>query len=233
MTDTLDATAIVDAAITSRRSVRGFLPTPVSREQVEHLLEVASRAPSGTNMQPWQVHVVSGAAQRKLTEALVAAHYRHGDEHDAEFEYYPAHFPEPYKSRRRKVGWDLYGLVGIKKGDSEKMAVQVARNYQFFDAPVGLIFTMDRVLEVGSWLDYGMFIENIMIAARGAGLHSCPQVAFARYHKVLREHLGIPDDQIVICGMSIGFIDETAPANALKTERVPVSAFSTFHWDET
>ena len=172
--------AAVDEAVASRRSIRRFLPTPVSREMVDHLLTVASRAPSGTNMQPWQVCALAGKQKAALQDALVDASLNHGEEHAAEFPYYPEQFPEPYKSRRRKIGWDLYGLLDITRADKDKMRQQMARNFLFFDAPVGLIFTIDRVLEIGSWLDYGMFMENIMVAAREHGLHTCPQVAFSQ-----------------------------------------------------
>jgi len=220
--------AAVDEAVASRRSIRRFLPTPVSREMVDHLLTVASRAPSGTNMQPWHVCALAGEKKTTLQDALVDASLNHGDEHAAEFPYYPEQFPEPYKSRRRKVGWDLYGLLEITREDKEKMRQQMARNFLFFDAPVGLIFTIDRVLEIGSWLDYGMFMENIMVAARGHGLHTCPQVAFSKYHTIIRQHLDIPDEQIVICGMAIGYADFEAIENTLETGREPVENFTRY-----
>lgn len=221
--------AAVDDAINTRRAVRAFTDEPVSRETVVEVLEAASRAPSGTNMQPWKVHVLLGAARERLAETLVDAYLNRQDEIDAEWSYYPDPIPEPYLSRRRKVGWDLYGLLGIEKGDKERMRIQHARNFRFFDAPVGLICTIDRVLEVGSWLDYGMFLQNVMVAARGRGLHTCPQAAFAPYHRIIREALGIPESEMVVCGMAIGHADPDAPENALETERVPVEAFARFH----
>lgn len=222
------ASAAVDEAIASRRSIRKFTADPVSREDIEHMLSVASRAPSGTNMQPWRVYVLGGEQKETIQRALLDAYGNESFEAGAEFNYYPAEFPEPYKSRRRTVGWGLYSLLGIAKGDKEKMAAQQGRNYLFFDAPVGMIFTIDRVLEIGSWLDYGMFLENIMVAARGRGLDTCSQVSFARYHKVLRAHLDIPDEQVVVCGMSIGYADPSAPENQLVTEREPVEGFTRF-----
>jgi nitroreductase len=226
--DLAGASAAVDEAITSRRSIRKFTSTPVSRDDIEHLLGVASRAPSGTNMQPWRVTVLGGEKKDAVQQALLDAYHDPATEAGAEFNYYPAEFPEPYKTRRRTVGWGLYGLLGIEKADKDKMLAQQARNYLFFDAPVGMIFTIDRVLEIGSWLDYGMFLENIMVAARGRGLDTCPQVSFARYHKVLRRHLDIPDEQVVMCGMSIGYADPAAPENQLVTEREPVDRFARF-----
>lgn len=219
---------IVDGAIASRRSLRAFLPTPVPKSVIEDILRVSSRAPSGTNMQPWKVYAVAGGTKDRLTGAILEAFHGDADGHKQEYKYYPDRFPEPYQSRRRKVGWALYGLLGIEKGDTERMRKQHARNHMFFDAPVGMIFTIDRALEIGSWLDYGMFLENIMVAARGRGLDTCPQAAFAPYHAIIREVLGVPQEEIVICGMSLGYADNDAAENALETERAPVREFTTF-----
>jgi len=218
----------VDEAILSRRSVRAFLPKPVTRETVEHLLEVASRAPSGTNTQPWKVRVLAGDAKDRLCRAVLHAHDTQADQHTYSYKYYPAEIPEPYISRRRKVGWDLYGLLGIEKGERGKTHKQHGRNYLFFDAPVGLIFTIDKVLEQGSWLDYGMFLENIMVAARGAGLHTCPQAAWVQYHRVVKDVLAIPDTEEMVCGMALGYENEDAPENTLRTVREPVPGFAAF-----
>ena len=222
-----DIAETVEEAIASRRSIRRFLPDPVTRETVTELLALASRAPSGTNVQPWRVTVIGGEAKAALSAAILEAHDG-AEKPEREYNYYPLEFPEPYLSRRRKIGWDLYGLLGIKRGEKEKMHAQHGRNFEFFDAPVGMIFSIDRMLEIGSWLDFGMFLENIMIAARGKGLHTCPQAAFANYHRIIRERLGIPEDEVVICGMSLGYADHSAPENALVTEREPVESFATF-----
>ena len=219
--------ATVEEAITSRHSIRKFLPDPVDRETVEHLLAVASRAPSGYNIQPWKVHVVAGDTKAALTAAIFKA-FDSGGDYEREYEYYPLEFTETYLSRRRKIGWDLYGLLGIEKGDKDKMRAQHGRNFLFFDAPVGLFFTIDRTLQIGSWLDNGMFLQSIMVAARGMGLHTCPQAAFAKYHAVIREQLDIPEDELVICGMSLGYADAEAIENTLITEREPVEGFTTF-----
>jgi nitroreductase len=221
-------TNAVDEAILGRRSVRAYLPKPVPKELVEHILEVASRAPSGTNTQPWKVRALSGGAKDKLCKAVLHAHDTEADQHSYSYKYYPAELPEPYISRRRKVGWDLYGLLDIKKGEREKTHKQHGRNYLFFDAPVGLIFTIEKVMEQGSWLDYGMFLENIMVAARGSGLHTCPQAAWVQYHRVVIDVLDIPDTEEIVCGMALGYEDENAPENTLRTEREPVSGFATF-----
>ncbi|MGL6158460.1 MAG: nitroreductase, partial [Ralstonia mannitolilytica] len=196
---------LVDRAITSRRSVRAFLPTPVAREDIEAILDVARRAPSGSNTQPWKVYVLTGESKARLSESVLAA-YDHPEVdtlHREEYPYYPRTWVDPYQSRRRKVGWDLYGLLGIGRADKERMHAQHARNFRFFDAPVGIIFTIDRVMEQGSWLDYGMFLEAIMVAARARGIDTCPQAAFTQFHRVIREQLGLPDEEMVVCGMSM------------------------------
>ncbi len=215
-------------AIATRRSVRAFRPDPVPEDVVRRILEVSARAPSGTNMQPWKARVVTGAARARLVEAAIEA-ARNGAALKAEYKYYPDRFPEPYLSRRRKVGWDLYGLLGIQRGESEKMRAQHARNQMFFDAPVGIVFSIDRVLEIGSWLDYGMFLENVMVAARAFGLHSCPQVAWTPFHEVVRQVLGMPEEEVVVCGMALGYEDEGAVENSLRTERAPLEDWVTFH----
>ena len=227
---TPDSTAAVDAAITSRRSVRAFLPDPVPRETIERILEVAARAPSGTNTQPWQVVVLTGEAQSALTQKIMAAYDDPAQRatHTDEYAYYPTEWRSPYIDRRRKVGWDLYGLLGIGKADKAAMHAQHGRNYAFFDAPVGLIFTIDRVLRQGSWLDYGMFLQSVMVAARGRGLDTCPQQAFAQYHRIIEEQLQLPPERMVVCGMSLGWADPAARVNALHTERAPVAEFARF-----
>ena len=219
----------VEAAITARRSIRAFKPEPVSREVVERILNVAARAPSGTNMQPWRAYVLTGRTKSELSKALLDEHAApNSGDLSAEYRYYPANFFEPYLGRRRKVGFDLYGLLGIGRGETERMKAQHARNLVFFDAPVGLMFTIDRRLEIGSWLDYGMFLENIAVAARARGLDTCLQAAFAPFHRTIRRHLSIPDEEVVVCGMSLGYADPDAPENQLRTERSPASDFATF-----
>ncbi len=218
----------VDAAIATRRSLRRFKPDPLPRDLVEHVLRIAARAPSGTNMQPWRVHVVTGESKARLSAAVLAAHDA-PDGHDQPYKYYPAEFFEPYLARRRKVGWDLYGLLGIGRGDKQRMHEQTGRNFTFFDAPVGMIFTIDKRLEIGSWLDYGMFLENIMITARGHGLDTCPQAAFARFHRAIRTVLPLAETDIVICGMALGYADQAAPENQLITERAALADFASFY----
>jgi nitroreductase len=220
----------VDAAITSRRSIRAFLPTPVAREDVEAILEVAARAPSGTNTQPWKVYVLTGAAKERVSAAILAAYAdpQQAKEHTEEYTYYPREWVSPFVDRRRKVGWDLYTLLGLTRENKAGMASQHGRNYRFFDAPVGLIFTIDRVMEQGSWLDYGMFLQNIMVAARGRGLDTCPQAAFTQFHRIIAEQLKLPANEMLVCGMALGWADPDRIENSLVTEREPVSGFVRF-----
>jgi nitroreductase len=217
--------ALTDAAITSRRSVRAFLPTPVPRSVIAAILDAAARAPSGTNMQPWRGYVLVGAARDELCAAVQAVFDAQEPGHRHEVQYYPDEFFEPYLSRRRKVGWDLYGLLGIGRGQPAKMQAQHRRNFQFFDAPVGMVFTIHRGLATGSWLDYGMFLENIMIAARARGLDTCAQAAWTHYHKVIRPVLGLRPEEVVVCGMALGHADPDAPENRLMTERATSDQF--------
>jgi len=220
----------VDAAITSRRSIRAFLPTPVAREDIEKILDVAARAPSGTNTQPWKVYVLTGDKKQELTARILAVHADPAlaQQHTEEYAYYPSVWQSPYIDRRRKVGWDLYKLLGLGRDNKAGMAAQHGRNYAFFDAPVGLMFTIDRVMEQGSWLDYGMFLQNIMVAARGRGLDTCPQAAFTQYHTIIRAVLDLPDNEMVVCGMSLGYADHNKIENTLVTERESLANFVKF-----
>lgn len=228
--------SIVDAAITSRMSARAFTQQPVGRETIAELLEVASRAPSGTNTQPWKVYVMQGASRDALVEKVCRAHdaLRANPalvaEYREEYDYYPEKWVSPYIDRRRENGWGLYGLLGIGKGDKDKMHAQHQRNYQFFDAPVGLMFTLDRVMGRGSLVDYGMFMQNIMVAARGRGLHTCPQAAWNGFAKIILPHIGAGPDEMLVCGMALGHADETDIVNTFHTPRLPVEEFT--HWLE-
>lgn len=225
-----NVSAIVDQVIYERHSVRAFLPKSVDREDVEAILSVAARAPSGTNTQPWQVYVLTGAAKGALSDEIVAT-FNDPDalaQHHEEYDYYPSTWVDPYLARRRKVGFDLYGLLGLGRDNQAGMKAQHARNYRFFDAPVGLIFTMDRVMGQGSLLDYGMFMQNVMLAARARGLDTCPQAAFNQFHRIISQRLNLPASQKVVCGMALGYADMDKIENRLETERVPVSEFAHF-----
>ena len=230
MNPTPEQIAAVDAAIASRRSLRAFLPKLVPRQTIEDILAVAARSPSGTNTQPWKVYVLTGEAKTGLSQKIQAAFVDPVERaaHTDEYDYYPTEWKSPFIDRRRKVGWDLYGLLDIAKTDKARMHAQHGRNYDFFGAPVGLMFTIDRVMRQGSWLDYGMFVQNIMVAARARGLDTCPQAAFTQYHRIISEHIGAGANEQVVCGMSLGFADPDAIENTLVTERDPVNAFTRF-----
>ena len=230
MTVSAQSTSAVEEAITTRRSIRAFLPTPVPRATIERILQIAARAPSGTNTQPWKTYVLTGEPLKAMSDRLVAA-YDDPEEralHIEEYAYYPTEWRSPFVDRRRKVGWDLYTLLGIAKTDKERMHAQHRRNYRFFDAPVGLMFTIDRTMRQGSWLDFGMFLQSVMVAARGHGLDTCPQAAFTQFHRIIMGELGAPDNEQLVCGMSLGVADPKAIENSLVTEREPVSSFATF-----
>jgi nitroreductase len=220
----------VDAAITSRRSIRAYVPQAVAREDILHILQVAGRAPSGTNTQPWKVYVLEGERKQELSSAILAIHNdpEQAKLHTEEYAYYPREWVSPYIDRRRKVGWDLYALLGLTRDNKAGMAAQHGRNYAFFGAPVGLIFTIDRIMEQGSWLDYGMFLQSVMVAARGRGLDTCPQAAFTQYHRVIGSVLNIPENETVVCGMALGYADTTKIENSLITERMRVEEFVKF-----
>ena len=229
MTPTPAPTLDVRTAIVDRKSVRGFKPDPVSLPLVRRILDEAARAPSGTNTQPWKVHIALGAAKARLTAAVTAAAEAGPQSH--EYKYSPDELPEPYLARRRKVGFDLYGIAGIARGDMAGRMRQSLKNYTFFGAPVGLFFTLDRRLEMGSWLDVGMFMQNVMTLARGYGLETCPQAAWIYYGPVVHKALGIPDSEVLISGMALGVPDWSVPENALVTERVASTDFTVVHSD--
>ena len=211
--------AIVDKIITSRKSVRAFLTKPVAREDIQKILEIAARAPSGTNTQPWKVYVLTGEIKQQLSIEILQAYNNPHNPHKEEYHYYPVQWLSPYLERRRKIGWDLYSLLGLGRENKAGMHAQHGRNYGFFDAPVGFIFTIDRIMEKGSWLDYGMFMQNVMLAAKARGLDTCPQAAFNQYHKIIHQCLKLSDQEMVVCGMSLGYADPTKIENTLETER--------------
>lgn len=224
----------VDAAITSRMSARAFTQQAVPRALLEQILEVASRAPSGTNTQPWKVYVLQGAARDSLVEKVCTAHdaVRANPElaanYKEEYDYYPTKWISPFIDRRRENGWSLYGLLDIGKADKDKMHAQHQRNYKFFDAPVGLMFTVNRVMGRGSLIDVGMLLQNVMVSARGHGLHTCPQAAWNGFANIIMPHIGAGEDEMLVCGMSLGYADESDKVNSFHTPRVPAAEFTTW-----
>lgn len=222
----------VAEAIESRRSVRSFKSDAVPRKTIEHILNVATRAPSGNNIQPWNVFVLTGNAKEKLSNRILKEHNASlghpAKVGDWDYTYYPTQWVEPFLSRRRATGYGLYNLLGIEKGDKERMHEQMGRNYSFFDAPVGMIFTTHRSLEQGAWIDMGCYLQNVMTMARAYGLHSCPQAAFVAFHKQIKEELELSEEHVVICGMALGYENTDAVENQLRTEREGVDSFTTF-----
>lgn len=206
-------------AIASRKSIRAFRPDPVPKETVEKILEIAQRAPSGTNTQPWHVYACTGAVKQAITDDVLALVRSGAGEKYEDYDYYPADWNPVHRDRRRGVGWSLYSLVGIPKGDRVASARQAARNFLFFDAPVGLFVTTDSYLGRGSWADAGMYLQTIMLAAKGFGLDTCPQAAWIPYQKPIFKHLGIPEDQALVSGMALGFADHSKIENTLVSER--------------
>jgi len=215
-------------AMRSRQSTRAFLDRPVARTTIETLLEAARWAPSGVNAQPWQVAVVMGATQQRIGAALLAARVR-GEAERPDYDYYPKQWDEPYKSRRRATGLALYRALQIGKDDSDARLKAWNNNYSFFGAPAGLLFFVDRALSQGSWVDMGMFIQNVMLAARGLGLDTCPQASLAEYPDIVRGIVNVPDTRALVCGMALGYADANAPVNRYRTEREPVSAFTQWY----
>ncbi|MDH6289734.1 nitroreductase [Rhodococcus opacus] len=224
----------VEQALLSRRSVRAFLPTQVPRRDVEHLLELASRSASNSNCQPWQVHVVTGAVKSRLTSALLAAHDSGGRVSTCEYNYQPKpdEWPEPFRTRRRKFGDGLYGkTLGIAATDSAGRVDHHRRNYDFFGAPVGIILTVSRHPLDGALVDAGLFLQALMLAARGAGLDTCPQASFIDFYPILRQHLDIPEDQLIVCGLALGYADPEHRLSQYITPREAVASFATFYGD--
>ena len=223
-----DGHEVVDAAIRRRFATRSFTSRPVPKQTITEILDIARFAPSGANIQPWRVYVVAGTTKEEISRTLLQAHEEARDQHASEYQYYAASLPEPYSSRRDQFGRLFYGSLGIQQSDAIARARQTSKNYGFFGAPVGLIIAIDRRLQVGSWLDLGMFIQNVMIAAGARGLQTCPQETFSKYHALLRTLLPIPPEEIVVCGMSIGFgLDEKVSAGSLMP-KVAVGEFAQF-----
>ena len=218
----------VFAAARTRRSIRAYLPTRVAPNILREIVALGSQAPSGSNIQPWRVHVLTGATLARVGGAIKQAFLTDEPGHNRDYDYYTDPIEEPYLARRRQCGWGLYGTLGIGRGDHAKSKAYRAGNYDFFGAPAGLIFTIDRKLERGSWLDYGMFLQTIMLAARARGLHTCAEAAIASYPDVVRRELAITRDWIVICGMAMGYADADAVVNTFRPPRIDVADYAVF-----
>ena len=217
----------VKDALIQRKSTRGFLDKPVNVEKIHAILDAARHAPSGANTQPWQVAVVSGNRKLELQKRIENT-FRDGVKPKMDYQYYPVEWKDPYKARRVACGIQLYKTMGIAKEDKEKRLDQWAANYRAFDAPVILLFFMDQNMETGSFLDYGMFIQSVMLAAVEEGLATCPQAALGEYPQIVKEELGYPDDCVLLCGMSLGYEDPDARINSYRTPREDVKTFTRF-----
>lgn len=228
MTDINQPAADVFTAARTRRSIRAYQSVPVPPRLLRDIVELGRHAPSGSNIQPWRVHVLTGSTLQRVGSAIQQAFL--GDEpgHQRDYEYYTDPVFEPYLQRRRECGWRLYGTLGIGRGDHEKSKAYRAGNYVFFGAPAGLIFTIDRKLEKGSWLDYGMFLQTIMLAARARGLHTCAEASIASYPDVVRRELKLGDDRVVICGMAMGYASGEAVINTFQPSRIALEEYATF-----
>ena len=218
----------VSQALATRKSVRAFTAEAVPRATIEEILLKAARAPSGGNLQPWKVHVLLGSARDELVrraKAQLAVNPRGGV---PEYNIYPPHLTEPYRARRYRIGEAMYATMNIGREDKLHRLLQFARNWEFFGAPVGLIFSIDRQMQPGQWADLGMFLQSIMLLAREHGLHSCAQEAWAPLHEVIRDYLNIPAEEMIFCGMALGYADETAAINTLISERAPLEEWAVF-----
>jgi nitroreductase len=218
----------VFAAARTRRSIRAYKADPIAIETVREIVALGRHAPSGSNIQPWRVHVLTGATLKRVGAAIQQAYLNDEPGHQRDYDYYTDPIYEPYLARRRQCGWGLYGTLGIGRGEHAKSKAYRATNYNFFGAPVGLIFTIDRKLEKGSWLDYGMFLQTMMLAARARGLHTCAEAAIASYPDIVRRELAITNDWIVICGMAMGYADPQAVINTFQPPRIELQEYAVF-----
>jgi nitroreductase len=218
----------VSEAILTRITTRAFLDKPVPGQVLREILEVAKRAPSGGNLQPWRVWVLGGEEMVRfkalIKEKLAVSPRGEG----TEYHIYPSELKEPYKARRFKCGEDMYATINIPREDKFGRLINFARNFEFFGAPVGMFFAIDRQMQQGQWADLGMFMQSIMLLAREHGLHTCPQEAWAIWYKTVGEFFAIPPELMLFCGMGIGYMDEAHPINSLRTERAALDEFATF-----
>lgn len=211
--------------IIKRKATRAFLDKPVAVETIKRILELASHAPSGVNTQPWEVAVVSGEKKKQL-DKLLESEFRSGKKSAMDYQYYPKQWEEPFKSRRKACGMKMYSTLQISRDDKQRQLDQWAANYRAFDAPVALFFFMNKLAETGSFLDYGMFLQSVMLAAVDEGLATCPQAALAEYPLIVKKELGYDEDSIMLCGMALGYEDTTAVVNSYRLDREDVMNFT-------
>ncbi|WP_340110489.1 DUF4169 family protein [Pikeienuella sp. HZG-20] len=216
----------VSDALRSRIACRAFLPDAPDESTIRRILTLAAQAPSGGNLQPWRVYVLTGAPLSALRAEVAEAAKTHRMGHPPEYSIYPTPLIEPYNARRRKCGEDMYATIGVAREDRAGRIAQFSRNFRFFDAPVGLFLYLDRTMGPPQWADVGMFLQSLMLAAREEGLHTCPQEAWAMWRDLVGAHTNAPENLMLFCGVAIGWMDETAPINALRTDRAPLEAFA-------
>ena len=218
----------VSDALQQRKSTRAFLDKEVDEAIIRRVLSAAAKAPSGVNSQPWQVAVLSGKPKQDLQSKMEAA-FRSGQKGKMDYAYYPNEWISPYKDRRKECGLLMYKTLGITRDDKERQLDQWAANYRAFDAPTMVLFFMDRVMEVGSFMDFGMFLQSVMLSAIDEGLATCPQAALGEYPDIVREELGYGENMMVMCGMAIGYEDTSALVNSYRTSREDIDVFTKFH----
>ncbi len=211
----------------NRKSTRAYLDKPVELEKIQRILDLARHAPSGVNTQPWQIAVVSGETKKGLDKKLEEA-FRSGVKAAMDYQYYPQQWKEPFKSRRKACGLKMYSALNISRDDRQRQKDQWAANYRAFDAPVELFFFLDNCAEQGTFLDYGMFLQSVMLAAVDQGLATCPQASLSEYPQIVKQALGRDDELLLICGMALGYEDSEAAVNNYRTGREEYSAFTEF-----
>lgn len=217
----------VGEAVASRIAVRAFRPDPVPRETVERLLRDAAQSPSGGNLQPWHVYALAGAELQRLKDLMRGLTSRNPLGKEAGYAIYPPELPEPYRSRRAKCGEDMYATMDIARDDLAARLKFIAGNFQFWGAPVGMFFCLDRRMGPPQWSDLGMYIQTLMLLAREAGLDTCPQEAWTLWDKTVSEFLGLPPELMLFCGLALGYADTAHPVNTLRTGRAPLEEFAT------
>ncbi|MEO1036756.1 MAG: nitroreductase [Pseudomonadota bacterium] len=221
-----NSTMSVDEAILHRRSIRAFTAQPVTNEEIRSILDVARYAPSGGNLQPWHVDVINGAAMQRFRELMLGKVEKAPMGEPAEYNVYPPDLKQPYRARRSRVGAMMYELIGVARDDRPGKLRHYARNYRFFDAPAAMFFSIDRTMEVGQWSDLGMFIQSVMLLAESRGFATCAQESWAAWHETVQSFCEIPPERMLFCGLAIGYADDDAPVNALRTERADVDDFT-------
>lgn len=220
-------------AVASRHSCRAFLATPIPEHIVREIVERAARAPSGGNLQAWRVYAIAGARVAALKALLAPRMGELPRGEGGEYQIFPTDLKEPYRTRRFAVGEQLYRSIGIPREDRPARYRQFAKNFEFFGAPVGLFFAIDRTMLPAQWADLGGLVQTVMVLARGYGLHTCPQEAWITWQVTMRAFLDLPPDLMLFCGMALGYADESAPINSWRSTRVPLAEFASFEGFET